>query len=76
MTRNDLKPEQARRLRLTVARDLRYLSRLCQRMTRLGFPPDDRLYVAADRARAFMQDLHVAAHYAGCKHGVGRATNE
>jgi hypothetical protein len=50
---------------------LRYLNRLCERMMRLGFPPDDPLQVAAVKARAAMQDLHTAAHYATCRHGVG-----
>ena len=74
MTSLDLRPDQAVRLRLSVARHLQYLNRLCERMNRLGFPPGDPLYVAAERARVFMQDLHVAAHHAGCKHGVGGAS--
>lgn len=52
---------------------LRYLNRLCERMIRLQFPVDDPLQVATVRARAAMQDLLTAAHYASCWHGVGRA---
>jgi hypothetical protein len=33
-----LKPEQAERLGADVRRHLRYLNRLCERMTRLGLP--------------------------------------
>ena len=68
----DLTPEQAERLGADVRNMLRYLNRLCQRMTRLGFPVHDPLYVAVVKARAAIQDLHMAAHYASCKHGVGR----
>ena len=73
MTSAELRSDQAGRLRLVIARELRYLNRLCERMTRLGFPPDDPLFVAALRARDALQDLHVVTHYAECKHGVGRA---
>ena len=73
MTSAELRSDQAARLRLVIARELRYLNRLCERMTRLGFPPDDPLFVAALRARDSLQDLHVVTHYCECKHGVGRA---
>lgn len=73
MTSSDLRPDQAERLREQIAGHLRYLNRLCERMNRLGFPPADPLYVAAERARAAIQALHVAAHYASCGQGVGRA---
>jgi hypothetical protein len=66
MTSNDLNSEQAERLRQDVARMLRYLNRLVDRMSRLGFPIEDPVYVAATGARAAMQDLHTAAHYATC----------
>ena len=76
MTSADLTTQQATRLRLTVARYLRYSNRLCERMTRLGFPPDDPLWLAAEQARIALQNLHVAAHYAACEHGVGRPSRE
>jgi hypothetical protein len=63
---------QAARLRELVGRDLRFMSRLCQRMERLGFPPDDALYRAALNARHAVQALHVEAHYRSCTSGVGR----
>lgn len=72
VTADDLKPEQARKLMATVARQLRFLNRLCQQMDRLGFPPRDPLRQTAAQARNALEDLHVAAHYAGCRSGVGR----
>lgn len=72
MDSGQLTPEQANRLRETVARHLRFLNKLCGRMQQLGFPLDDPLCRAAQEARSRVQDLHTAAHYAGCKHGVGR----
>ena len=72
MTSADLKPEQAHRLMAQVAAQLRYLNRLCERMNRLAFDPNDPLFRAAIDARSAHQDLHVAAHYAGCPSGVGR----
>jgi hypothetical protein len=72
MTSTDLHPAQAQKLTATVARQLQFLNRLCDRMTELGFPTDDPLWRAASQARNAVQDLHVAAHYAGCRGGVGR----
>lgn len=73
MDADDLTTEQAEQLRATVARHLRFFHRLCDRMNRLGFPPNDPLTSAAHEARNAVYALHVAAHYASCKHGVGRA---
>jgi hypothetical protein len=67
-----LTTEQATKLRAIVSRDLRFLNRLCDRMQRLQFPPADPLYAAATKARNSLQELHVEAHYAACKSGVGR----
>jgi hypothetical protein len=72
MTEADLKPEQVERLAAIVGRELRFLNRLCDRMNRLGFPPDDPLFRAAMLARNGMHGLNVAAHYANCESGVGR----
>jgi hypothetical protein len=68
-----LATEQARKLREQVAARLRYLSRLVERMTKLGFAPGDDLYDAAIRAQAVVHELHVKSHYAGVQHGVGKA---
>lgn len=64
--------QQADRLRLQVAARLPWLTRLIDRMQQRRFPPDDPVFIAALRAREAMQDLHVAAHYASCEHGIGR----
>ena len=71
MTSGDLKPHQSEKLRTDVAKMLRYLNRLVERMTRLGFPVNDPLNIAGASARNAMQDLHTAAHYATVPHGVG-----
>ena len=72
MDSHDLRPNQAERLGAQVRPMLRYVNRLCERMIRLQFPVNDPLQLAAVKARAAMQDLHMAAHYASCRHGVGR----
>ena len=64
--------QQAEALRLQVAQRLCWLNRLAERMQRVGFSPQDDLFLAAQRARNSMQDLTTAAHYASCEHGVGR----
>jgi hypothetical protein len=76
MTSGDLKPHQSEKLRTDVAKMLRYLNRLVERMTRLGFPVNDPLNIAGASARNAMQDLHTAAHYATCPHGVGREARQ
>ena len=72
VTNEDLTIEQATRLRDQIAARLRWLTKLETRLKRLGFRPKDKLQVATIAASAAMQDLHVAAHYASCKHGVGK----
>jgi len=67
----ELTVSQAGRLREQVARELRYLGRLCARMQALGFPPGDPLFAAANKARNALQELHVVAHYCSCTSGVG-----
>jgi len=71
-----LQPEQIARLRGVVARDLRFLNKLCSRMQSLRFPVDDPVCTAAHRARDAMQDLYTASHYAGCKSGVARPSGQ
>jgi hypothetical protein len=60
-------------LRVTIARQLGFLSRLRQRMDRLGFEPDDQLYRATIHAFNGMQELHVVTLY--LKHGVKEQPN-
>jgi hypothetical protein len=66
-------PAQANRLRQIIARDLRFVGRLCERMRMLHFPPNDPLYAAALRAHHSLQELHVQSHYCGCTSGVGKS---
>jgi len=66
---SSLQRQQIEQLRRQVATKLHYVGRLTRRMERLGFPPDDELYVAALRAHAGLLDLHVAIHYCGCDTG-------
>jgi hypothetical protein len=68
----DLTRAQAAKLKEQVRRQLAYLNRLVERMKRLGFDPTDPLYTAAIKARDAQQDLHVAAIYAGIRHGVAK----
>lgn len=72
MTSESLPEQQALALREQVAVRLRWLNKLQARLQKTGFPPNDPLFFAAVRARETMQDLHTAAHYASCKHGVGK----
>ena len=71
VTSKDLTPEQSERLKQILGRQLRFLNKLVARMQQLQYPLDDPLWVAAIAARNAAQDLHTAAHYAGCKSGVG-----
>jgi hypothetical protein len=73
MRSSQLTIEQARKLTEQVAPRLRYLNKLVERMTKLGFAPGDDLYDAALRAQAAVHELHVNAHYIGVQHGVEKA---
>ena len=70
MRASDLTPGQLATLKAHVGRQLAYLNRLCERMNRTGFAPYDTVFQASLNARNAVQDLHVAIHYAGVKHGV------
>jgi hypothetical protein len=67
-----LTDEQIAALKETIRRQLNFLGRLRDRMNRLGFPPDDRLYVQVVQAWNAVQALHIEIHYMGCMSGVGR----
>jgi hypothetical protein len=69
---SDLTPEQAEKLKNQIGQRLHFLNRLVDRMTRRGFEPTEDLYAAALRSRAALYELRIKAHYAGCKHGVGK----
>jgi acyl transferase domain-containing protein len=72
MTSADLNPEQAQALARALARQLRYLNRLCSRMQRLRWAADERMCVLATEARNAVQKLHTAAASIG-KVRVGEA---
>ena len=76
MRASDLTPGQLAALKAQVARQLAYLNRLCERMNRRGFAPFDGVFQASLNARNAMQDLHVAIHYAGVKHGVANDADD
>jgi hypothetical protein len=67
-----LQPWQARKIREALQPALGYLTRLQRRMEVTGFPPDDRLYMAAVKAQTSLQTLLVELHYLSCGSGIGR----
>jgi hypothetical protein len=68
-----INPEQAARMRDSVARSLRYLGKVRRRMEVLGFPPGDSLYQSVSRSHDVLQELHVRCHYCACTTGVAKA---
>ena len=69
---SDLDPEVAQQLTRAVRERLDWFGRLRRRMELRGFPPTDPLYIAVTRCYNAAQELHVRAHYASCRGGVGR----
>jgi hypothetical protein len=67
----DVTPDQAQKLQPIIARYLRFLNRLCERMDKLGVSPADPVKLSALKARDALQELHISCHYATCKIGVG-----
>jgi hypothetical protein len=72
VTSADLSKEQIHRLKAQATRHLRYFNRLVDRMTRVGFPPSDSLWIGAVQARNALHALSVELHYLTCDSGVGR----
>ena len=70
MNSDDLTPEQAKRVGEVVGRYLNYLGRLCDRMQRRGFPPDDPLVREVTEAWNATHALRVRLHYCSCTSGV------
>ena len=52
-----LKLQQVAQLQAAIDKQLRYVSRLCERMEKLDFPPDDPLNREALRARKAIREL-------------------
>lgn len=76
MNSSNLTHEQLKELCRIIRRKLHFLGRLRQRMERLGFRPDDRLYLATTDAYNAVHALHVECHYLTCRGGVGRPQRE
>jgi hypothetical protein len=71
VTSDDLTTEQAKQMGVVVGRHLNYLGRLQKRMQRVGFPHDDQLVVAVNKAFDATHALNVRLHYLGVASGVG-----
>ena len=71
MESRDLPPELAAALQRAVRRRLAWFGRLRRRMELRGFPPTDPLYISVSKCYDAVQELHVRAHYASCRGGVG-----
>lgn len=63
--------EQAELLKPIIGRHQRFANKLVDRLTRIGYAPDDHLFRAAVQAKAALQDLAMAIHYVSCAGGVG-----
>src|SRR2546426_693650 len=61
--------EQAERLNESLRPTLGYLHRLCDRMNRVGFAPDDEVLRLAQAARDSLLELTVRLHYLSCDPG-------
>jgi hypothetical protein len=72
MTRDDIKTEQGAAMYKAVWPMLNYLTRLLQRMERVGFPRNDPLYQSVKKAREAVLSLSIDLHYMSCSGGVGR----
>ena len=71
MTSEDITPLQAARVYENLGPPQRYLNRLVERLTRLGFVPDDPWFDAALKARDAVQSMRVTAFYSSQTSGVG-----
>ena len=72
MDSRGLTDRQIDSLKERVRRDLKFLGNMIRRMDQLGFPPNDRLYLATTKAFQGAHELHVELHYLSCKGGVCR----
>ena len=62
MRSDDLTAEQLTDMATTLARHARYLSRLVERMNKLGWPKDDLLYARTMYARDGVMSLLSTVH--------------
>jgi hypothetical protein len=68
----ELTTEQAKKVHNALARTLGYLSRLRERLEKVGFVPSDPLCLWANQAQSAMQALVMELHYQSCRSGVGQ----
>ena len=73
MRSTDLSKQQAQKVHAALAPTLGYLSRLVQRLDARRFSADDRLYVAALKAKSAMSELVMTLHYLTCDGVTGPA---
>jgi hypothetical protein len=71
MDRDSVTKDQAKALNTAIQPKLAYLFRLRERMTKAGFPPNDKLYRLVENAYDAMHRLFIELHYLSCD-GVGR----
>jgi hypothetical protein len=62
MCSDDLTAEQLNDMAQTLARHARYLSRIVERMNKLGWPKDDLLYARSMYARDGVMSLVATVH--------------
>jgi hypothetical protein len=72
MDQDHLTKDQLTRLHQALYPAANLLNRLERRMSRLGFPTNDPLYLFVVKAQSAIQDLYVHVHYLSCSSGVGR----
>ena len=72
MKSTDLQKWQIARIQESVAKGMKYLSKLRGRMDQTFLPADD-LFVKVRAAHDAMHDLCVELHYLSCSRGVGRS---
>ena len=70
MDRSAVKKDQAKTINKALFPSLNYLFRLKERMEKVGFPHDDKLYLMACKAYDAVRALHGEMHYLSCD-GVG-----
>lgn len=67
----DLTRDQLDKITAMLGWHQKYLNALCDRMHERKFPPQDKLYLDAMKARDAIQALRMTVHYLGCKGQVG-----
>ena len=75
MDRETIKKSQAKVIGSALFPGMNYLYRLRERMQKVGFPHDDKLYQLVCNAYDAMHRLSVEIHYLSCD-GVGNPPNK